>query len=48
MMHGLGAVTGYRDSKKDFYKQYHTPYLNELENGKMIVLESEIADSVNA
>lgn len=27
MMHTLGAVTSYRDSKKQFYEQYHLPYL---------------------
>jgi hypothetical protein len=26
-MHKLGAVTSYRDSKKQFYEQYHLPFL---------------------
>ncbi len=43
MMHTFGAVTSYRDSRKDFYRDYHTPYLN----GKMApdtVVEKEMAE----
>ena len=31
-MHTLGAVTKYRDSKKDFLKNYHEPYINQKNN----------------
>ena len=27
LLHTLGAVTSYRDSRQDFYKDYHIPYL---------------------
>lgn len=33
MMYNLGAVTNYRDSQKDFYEKYYTPYLNQQKNG---------------
>jgi len=28
LMHIFGAVTSYRDSRKQFYEEYHTPFLN--------------------
>jgi stearoyl-CoA desaturase (delta-9 desaturase) len=31
-MHVLGAVTHYRDSKKDFLKDHHEPYINQKKN----------------
>lgn len=34
LMHSLGAVTSYRDSRKEFYKDYHTPYLNKQKEDK--------------
>jgi stearoyl-CoA desaturase (delta-9 desaturase) len=29
MMHTFGAVTAYNDDRKEFYKRYHTPYLEK-------------------
>ena len=41
LMHTLGAVTNYRDSKKDFYDEYHTPYLEEKKAGKAASLKEK-------
>ena len=35
LLYLLGAVTSYRDSRRQFYEQYHTPYLQRKADKKM-------------
>ena len=36
MMHTFGAVTNYRDDRKEFYKQYHLPYMQQQKAAEAI------------
>lgn len=36
MMHFFGAVSSYHDSRKDFYAQYHQPYLDTKEKKRVV------------
>jgi sn-1 stearoyl-lipid 9-desaturase len=40
LMHSLGAVSSYRDNKKQFYKEYYTPYLNK-EKVNMVISKND-------
>lgn len=44
LMHTLGAVTSYRDSRKQFYEEYHTPYLIEKNASKAISKKGLVAE----
>jgi sn-1 stearoyl-lipid 9-desaturase len=35
LMHRLGAITSYHDSREDFYKKYHLPYLSTKSNSEV-------------
>jgi len=40
MLHSFGAVTSYQDNKKDFYKDYHLPYIDKSNDpAKMSVVK---------
>jgi stearoyl-CoA desaturase (delta-9 desaturase) len=47
MMHSFGAVISYRDDRKEFYKVYHTPYLNKNKKGIVIPEKELIAEQVD-
>jgi len=46
LMHTLGAVTDYRDDRKEFYKKYHTPYLDD-KKATAAVLIKQMANKKN-
>ena len=41
-MHVLGAVTQYRDSKQDFLKNHHEPYINQKKNKKRTPISTNL------
>jgi fatty-acid desaturase len=47
LMHTLGAVTSYRDSRKQFYKEYHTPYLENKKEKKKVGKKEFFMDEAN-
>ena len=47
MMHSMGAVSSYRDDKKEFYKAYHTPYLKREKNQEAVSKNELITEKSN-
>ena len=41
-MHTLGAVTHYRDSKEEFLKNHHEPYVNQKKSKKKHVISTNV------
>lgn len=45
MMNKLGAISSYKDSKKEFYEQYHIPYLENKASAKDASIDNnQLAD----
>ncbi len=46
LMHSFGAVTGYQDNKKDFYKDYHRPYIDKKQEKFQVIPENKLQDKL--